>query len=85
MPSRCGRRIWPAVGRRVCLRQFRDFAAELGLDLWGLNAVGADYFQPFDSQASYDRTLAGLKADVDYALELGVTDVMVWEGVSPAG
>ncbi len=65
------------------LRQFRDFAAELGLEIWGLNIVGADYFQPFGAQQNYDRTLAGLKADVDYALELGVADVMVWEGVRP--
>lgn len=81
--------MWPPhlAGCRTprLLRQFRDFAADCGLELWGLNAVGADYFQPFDSQSSYDRTLAGLKADVDYALELGVNDVMVWEGVRPAG
>ncbi|MCY3915121.1 MAG: sugar phosphate isomerase/epimerase [Chloroflexi bacterium] len=62
------------------LKQFREFAAELGLELWGYNAVGADYFQPFGSTANYNRTLAGLKADVDHALELGVADVMVWEG-----
>ncbi len=65
------------------LKQFRDFAAELGLELWGYNAVGADYFQPFGSQANYDRTLAGLKADIDHALELGVEDLMVWEGLRP--
>lgn len=65
------------------LKQFRDFAAELGLELWGYNAVGADYFQPFGSQANYDRTLAGLKADVDHALALGVEDLMVWEGLRP--
>lgn len=67
----------------LLLKQFREFAAELGLELWGYNAVGADYFQPFGAQANYDRTLAGLKADVDHALELGVQDVMVWEGVRP--
>ena len=67
------------------MRQFRDFAAELGLELWGLNVVGADYFQPFGSGANYERTLAGLKEDVDYALELGVSDVMVWEGARPEG
>ena len=65
------------------LKQFREFAAELGLELWGYNAVGADYFQPFGSTANYNRTLAGLKADVDHALELGVADVMVWEGRRP--
>ena len=63
------------------LKQFREFAAELGLELWGYNAVGADYFQPFGSQKNYDQTLSGLKADVDHALELGVQDVMVWEGL----
>ena len=67
----------------LLLKQFREFAAELGLELWGYNAVGADYFQPFGAQENYDRTLAGLKADVDQALELGVYDVMVWEGVRP--
>ncbi|NWF70324.1 MAG: sugar phosphate isomerase/epimerase [Chloroflexi bacterium] len=65
------------------LRHFRDFAADLGLSLWGLNVVGAEYFQPFGAQAAYNATLAGLKADVDYALELGVTQVMVWEGTHP--
>ena len=67
----------------LLLKQFREFAAELGLELWGYNAVGADYFQPFGSTANYNRTLAGLKEDVDHALELGVRDVMVWEGRRP--
>ena len=79
--------IWPphlaGCKTPLLLKQFRDFAAELGLELWGLNAVGADYFQPFGSGENYARTLAGLKADVDYALELGVADVMVWEGRRP--
>jgi sugar phosphate isomerase/epimerase len=65
------------------LGHFREYAAELGLELWGLNVVGADYFQPFGSQAAYDSTLAALKEDVDYALELGVREVMVWEGTHP--
>jgi len=65
------------------LHHLSEFAGELGLSLWGLNVVGADYFQPFGSQAAYDSTLAGLKADVDFALELGVTQVMVWEGTHP--
>jgi len=79
--------MWPPhlAGCRTpaLLKQFREFAAELGLELWGYNAVGADYFQPFGSTANYNRTLAGLKADVDHALELGVADVMVWEGRRP--
>lgn len=79
--------MWPphlaGCRTQALLSQFRDFAAELGLELWGYNAVGADYFQPFGAQANYDRTLAGLKEDVDRALELGVEDVMVWEGLRP--
>ncbi len=79
--------MWPPhlTGCRTpaLLQQFREFAAELGLELWGYNAVGADYFQPFGSTANYNRTLAGLKEDVDHALELGVHDVMVWEGRRP--
>jgi sugar phosphate isomerase/epimerase len=65
------------------IHHFREFASEQGLSLWGLNVVGADYFQPFGSQAAYNSTLAGLKEDVDYALELGVKEVMVWEGTPP--
>jgi sugar phosphate isomerase/epimerase len=65
------------------LAHFREFAESLGLEVWGLNVVGADYFQPFGSQAAYNQTLAGLKADVDYALDFGVREVMVWEGVRP--
>jgi sugar phosphate isomerase/epimerase len=65
------------------LGHFSEFAADVGLSLWGLNVVGADYFQPFGTQAAYNSTLAGLKEDVDYALELGVKEVMVWEGTHP--
>jgi sugar phosphate isomerase/epimerase len=65
------------------LGHFREYAESLGLEVWGLNVVGADYFQPFGSQNAYDRTLDGLKADVDYALDFGVKEVMVWEGIRP--
>mgnify|MGYP000633824578 CR=1 FL=1 len=67
----------------LLLKHFVEFAAELGLSLWGLNVVGADYFHPFGSQAAYNTTLAALKEDVDYALELGVNALMVWEGTHP--
>lgn len=43
--------MWPPhlAGCRtpLLLQQFREFAAELGLALWGLNAVGADYLSAF--------------------------------------
>ena len=65
------------------IKHFCEFATDLGVSLWGLNVVGADYFHPFGSQADFDTTLAGLKEDVDYALELGVNAVMAWEGTHP--
>lgn len=65
------------------LSHLAEFAADLGLTLWGLNVVGADYFQPFGSSAAFESTLAGLRADVDLAVEMGVTTVMVWEGTHP--
>jgi sugar phosphate isomerase/epimerase len=45
----------------------------------GLNG-GRGLFSAVCLKAAYDSTLAGLKEDVDYALELGVREVMVWEG-----
>jgi sugar phosphate isomerase/epimerase len=65
------------------LAQFHSYAASLGLELFGLNVVGAPYFQPFHDRRSFDQTLEGLKRDVDFALALGVREVMVWEGVRP--
>jgi fructoselysine 3-epimerase len=62
---------------------FREYAASLGLELFGLNVVGAPYFQPFGNTDNFERTLQGLKDDVDFALALGVHEVMVWEGVKP--
>lgn len=66
------------------LGQFRTFVEGLGLELFGLNAVGAAYFTPLEGKEGFARTLAGLKADVDFAIALGVKDVMVWEGMPPA-
>lgn len=65
------------------LADFRAFTDSLGLELFGFNVVGAPYFRPFDSKSSFEQTLAGLKQDVDFAMALGVKDVMVWEGVRP--
>ncbi len=72
--------------RTAALRErFRDQARELGLALGGLNAVGEAYFQPFGGDREREETLRGLCGDIDYALSLGVRDVLIWEGVKPSG
>jgi len=45
--------------------------------------VGEDYFRPFGSDAEWPQTLRGLQNDVDYALSLGSSEVLVWEGIRP--
>jgi sugar phosphate isomerase/epimerase len=65
------------------LRLFRQQAKALGLELFGLNVVGFDTFKPFGSEADLAATARQLKSDVDYAVALGVREVMIWEGVRP--
>jgi sugar phosphate isomerase/epimerase len=68
------------------LRQaFTTFAASSGITMGGLNVVGEDYYRPFGVEEEFEKTLSGLKDDVDYALSLGTTDVLIWEGIRPAG
>jgi hypothetical protein len=68
------------------LRQsFSRLAASRGISMGGLNVVRDDYYRPFGTEQEFQRTLQGLKADVDYALTLGSSDVLVWEGVRPHG
>jgi sugar phosphate isomerase/epimerase len=65
------------------LAHFHRQARALGLELFGLNVIGFDWFRPFGSEADFSATLRQLKADIDYAVALGVRDVMIWEGVRP--
>jgi sugar phosphate isomerase/epimerase len=68
------------------LRQkFVKHASELGIAMGGFNVVGEDYFQPFGTDSEMEQTLAGLKADMEFALSLGTRDVLVWEGRAPLG
>jgi sugar phosphate isomerase/epimerase len=68
------------------LRQmFAEFAASSGIMMGGLNVVGEDYYRPFGTEEEFGQTLRGLKNDVDYALSLGTTDALIWEGVRPVG
>jgi sugar phosphate isomerase/epimerase len=65
--------------------QFVEFARGMGLSMGGLNVIGEPYYQPFGTDDELNSTLEGLKADVEYALSLGVHDVLIWEGVRPQG
>ena len=65
------------------LGRLRRDAAELGLELFGLNVIGFEWFRPFGTEEELAATLRQLKADIDYAVALGVADVMIWEGVRP--
>ncbi|MEX2261414.1 MAG: sugar phosphate isomerase/epimerase family protein [Bryobacteraceae bacterium] len=64
---------------------FASYAKDMGLGMGGLNVVGEDYFQPFGTDAEVERTIEGLKLDLELALSLGTPDVLVWEGRTPAG
>jgi sugar phosphate isomerase/epimerase len=64
---------------------FAVYAQALGLGMGGLNVVGEDYFQPFGNDAELEKTVQGLKQDLDFALSLGTKDVLIWEGRAPAG
>lgn len=72
--------------RTAALRaSFAEYASGLGLRMGGLNAVGEPYFQPFGDSVQLAATLVGLREEVDYALSLGVKDVLIWEGRAPEG
>jgi len=65
-------------------RMFAAYAKGMGIGMGGLNVVGEEYYQPFGSEEQLERTLAGLKGDVDFARSLGAKDVLIWEGRAPA-
>src|SRR5262245_12473437 len=65
------------------LSEFRRQARALGLELFGLNVIGFDWFRPFGTDSDFTATLRQLKTHVDYAVALGVRDVMIWEGLRP--
>ena len=66
-------------------KSFVEFSAGQGIAMGGLNAVGEDYYRPFGTEEQWERTLEGLRQDVDYALSLGTQDVLIWEGIRPPG
>lgn len=44
-----------------------------------------DYFKVWTEDYSFDSILDGLRRDIDFAHDLGMTQVLTWEGRPPAG
>jgi len=63
--------------------KFAAFAQEYGVSMGGFNAVGEDYFRPFETETHLRQTIDGIKADTDFAIALGTRDVLLWEGRAP--
>ena len=80
--------LWPPQIRECRTPQLRrrlaEHVASLGLKLVRLNAADPDYFKTLRSPADVPAVLAGLKADIDAAAELGMSQLLTYEGRRPA-
>jgi sugar phosphate isomerase/epimerase len=65
-------------------RRLAEHVASLGLKLIRLNAADPDYFKVLNSPADVPAVLAGLEADIDAAAELGMSQLLTYEGRRPA-
>ena len=78
--------LWPPQISEFCTpalrRELHGYARSLGLDLVRLNCADRPYFQTIRSLEHAKTALAGLIADVDAAADLGMTQVLTWEGRS---
>ena len=61
-------------------RQLASRMAAEGIELIRLNCADRDYFQLLDSPADVPTALAGLQADIDMATDLGMSQLLTWEG-----
>jgi len=80
--------LWPPQIREcrtpALRRRLAEHVASLGLRLVRLNAADPDYFKVLGSPADVPAVLAGLKADIDAAAELGMSQLLSYEGRRPA-
>src|SRR5688572_1665416 len=61
-------------------RLLRDHAQSLGFKLIRLNCADRDYFQSIGGPADVQRAIDGLRTDIDAAVDLGMSQVLTWEG-----
>lgn len=78
--------LWPpqiAEFRTPALRrQLRDYVSSRGVKLIRLNCADRDYFQAMRTSDDVTKALQGLIADVDLAVDLGMSQLLTWEGRS---
>lgn len=81
--------LWPPQiesCRTPSLRQrLADFIAGLGLKAVRLNAADPPYFQTLERPSDIARAVSGLKADIDFAADLGMAQLLTYEGRTPPG
>ena len=66
-------------------RKVGEFAESLGTPLVRLNVADPDYFQMLTGPQDVPKAVEGLKHDIDFAADLGVTEVLSTEGRMPEG
>lgn len=80
--------LWPpqiAEFRTPALRgQLRDHLRSIGLEPIRLNCADCNYFQSVTSQETSASALAGLRSHIDAAVDLGMSQLLTWEGRRPA-
>lgn len=81
--------LWPPQiqqCRTSLLRKgLADYIVSLGLKAVRLNAADPAYFQALGSAADVPAVVAGMKADIDMTAELGMSQLLTYEGRIPHG
>jgi sugar phosphate isomerase/epimerase len=81
--------LWPPQIRECRTPLLRgklaEYIASLGLKAVRLNAADPDYFKALDKPDDVAGVVAGLKTDIDAAAELGMSQLLTYEGRVPAG
>jgi sugar phosphate isomerase/epimerase len=79
--------LWPPQiqpCRTPLLRKWlADYIASLGLKAVRLNAADPPYYQALGSAADVAAVVAGLNSDIDMAAELGMSQLLTYEGRIP--
>jgi sugar phosphate isomerase/epimerase len=66
-------------------RRLAEYIGALGLKAVRLNAADPDYFKSLGSPGDVPAVVAGLKADIDAAVDLGMSQLLTYEGRVPRG
>jgi len=76
--------LWPPQIEESCTVKLRQLLSEhiraLGMVPLRLNCADRNYFQAINSRYDLPVALDGLRADIDIAADLGMTQLLTWEG-----